>query len=136
MVTLGDINDVSLILPIGNRLQVEDTPMSTVRRSHCHKTKPTSSMPWFRTTGNWMMKCRRYINHWWTHIMGISIKSLEKRENFLSPIVCTPSPSVIYCGLLIYSDEEQFKVGKLQMNFIWQMDLEIFSSLYVTYSVY
>lgn len=45
------VNDVSLIMPIGDRLQVEETPLPHVRRYHYHKTKPTSNTPWFKSSG-------------------------------------------------------------------------------------
>jgi putative SOS response-associated peptidase YedK len=51
-VTLGEVDDASLVMPIGERLQVEDTPMPAVRRYHYHKSKPTSSTPWFRSDKN------------------------------------------------------------------------------------
>lgn len=51
LANLGVVNDASMIIPIGEKLQVEYTPMLTVRKYHYHKTKPVSNIPWFKSSG-------------------------------------------------------------------------------------
>ena len=51
LVNVGGYNDTSMLKPIGEKLQKESTPMPNIRSSHYHKTKPTSSEPWFKGTG-------------------------------------------------------------------------------------
>ena len=51
LVNVVGVNDPSLIRPIGEKLQIEKTPIPIIRSSHYHKTKPSSNEPWFKETG-------------------------------------------------------------------------------------
>lgn len=51
MVNMDGVNDISLLKPIGEKLQKEELPAMIIRSSHYHKTKPTSNEPWFKSEG-------------------------------------------------------------------------------------
>jgi hypothetical protein len=42
-------NDVSLIMPCGEKLQTEVTPPILSISHHYHKSKPASNTPWFKS---------------------------------------------------------------------------------------
>lgn len=51
LVMVGEFNDSSLLRPIGEKLQKDEVITQIIRKSHYHKTKPTSNEPWFKGTG-------------------------------------------------------------------------------------
>ncbi len=51
MVNMGGVNDISLLRPIGEKLQKEELPATIIRSHYPHKTKPASSEPWFKGEG-------------------------------------------------------------------------------------
>ncbi len=44
-----EVNDVSLLTPRGDKLQVEVNPPILSRSHHYHKSKPVSNTPWFKS---------------------------------------------------------------------------------------
>jgi len=47
-VNLG-VNDASLVVPCGKKLQVEAEPIALPTSHHYHKSKPVSNTPWFKS---------------------------------------------------------------------------------------
>lgn len=43
------VNDASLLIPCGEKLQVEAEPITLPRSNHYHKSKPVSNTPWFKS---------------------------------------------------------------------------------------
>lgn len=43
------VNEASLLIPCGEKLQVEATPPTLPRNNHYHKSKPISDQPWFKS---------------------------------------------------------------------------------------
>lgn len=48
LVNSDEINDASLLIPAGEKLQLENNPQPTIRSRYYHKSKPVSDKPWFR----------------------------------------------------------------------------------------
>ena len=51
MANANGVNDISLLKPIGEKLQKEELPAMIIRSHYPHKTKPTSNEPWFKSGG-------------------------------------------------------------------------------------
>jgi putative SOS response-associated peptidase YedK len=50
LVNSDEINDASLLNPIGEKLQLENSPPPVIRSRYYHKSKPVSDKPWFKST--------------------------------------------------------------------------------------
>lgn len=51
LVNVDRVNDLSLLKPIGEKLQKEELPATIIRSHYPHKTKSTSNEPWFKGGG-------------------------------------------------------------------------------------
>ena len=51
LVNIKGVNDPSMLRPIGEKLQIESTPIPVIRSHYPLKTKPTSNEPWFKIKG-------------------------------------------------------------------------------------
>lgn len=47
LINSDEMNDLSLLIPVGDKLQIENNPQLVIRSRYYHKSKPVSIKPWF-----------------------------------------------------------------------------------------